>query len=410
MRSEASASTISQQSPASLHDCLYRLGRVMEYLDSSEELLKTVLEECKGLLNCEAASVALYDPERDDLVFTVASGGAESFLERYRVPVGSGIIGQVAATTLPMISNDPEADPRWLRSVSEESGFPTRNLAAVPMVYREELIGVLEVLNRQNDCGFDGQDIVLLQIFADQVAVAIQTQRLIQAKKESDRLATFGVAVADVAHTIKNKLFLLDFPVKLIDKLLGPAPNPDLVRSWEVMKRGVGEVKSLIFQMLEYSKPCQLDLTEVDVPALCREMLEGARANPKAVGVEIELIGDSRPLVWTLDARALRSALENLLENSISAVRQVGGSRVAIAIETEEQPRRLLVSVQDDGAGIPPEIQERIFDPFFTTKGSKGTGLGLANVKKAVEAHEGEVLLNSAPGLGTTLTLVFPWK
>src|SRR5947208_2520727 len=81
------------------------------------------------------------------------------------------------------------------------------NVAASSMVVRAELNGVLVVGNRIGPQGFTDLDLILLQIFADQAAVMLQTQQLIESKRESDRLATFGLAVADIAHTIKNRVF-----------------------------------------------------------------------------------------------------------------------------------------------------------------------------------------------------------
>jgi signal transduction protein with GAF and PtsI domain len=131
-------------SSTALRDCMFRLGRVMEHVDDLDPLLHRIIEESKQLLACEAASVAMYDAERGDLVFTVASGGAdEGLIRQWRMQMGQGIVGLVAESREALFSNDPKTDPRWFGAIDESSSFVTRNLAAVPMVHSDELVGVV---------------------------------------------------------------------------------------------------------------------------------------------------------------------------------------------------------------------------------------------------------------------------
>lgn len=392
----------------SLRDALFRLGRVMERVDQIDSLLSTIIAESKVMLRCEAASIALYDAERDDLVFTVAAGGKEDSITQWRMAMGQGIVGRVAQTREALYSNDPKNDPRWFGRIDTSSGFVTNNLAAVPMMRSGELVGVLEALNRPGGEGFTDDDLVLLQIFGDQVAVALQINRLIKAKEESQRLATFAVALADIGHNIKNLLMRLEFPVKLIDRNVERQDWEGVNEAWGVMKRATHEIGGLVKDMLTYSKPRKPELDEVDVAALVQEVATACR--PDAISKELELTvkGADAVLEWVVDPKILTTALHNLTGNAIEALAEHGGSAVTLSLEKTAQPEEIRITVADDGPGIPPEIQRRIFDPFFSTKKSKGTGLGLANVKKGVEEHGGRVLLLSEPGNGAAFTLIFP--
>ena len=135
-----------------------------------------------------------------------------------------------------------------------------------------------------------------------------------------------------------------------------------------------------------------------------------SRCRPDAESKTIELVaeGADKELVWALDEKVLGPSLHNLVGNAVEAIAEHGGSKVTVRMEATPEGHELRLSVADDGPGIPADIQRRIFDPFFSTKGSKGTGLGLANVKKGVEEHGGRISLISELGKGSQFVLVFP--
>jgi len=391
-----------------LNDGLYRIGRLMEQVEEMDRLLRAIIEECRLVLRCDAASVALYDPQRRDLSFAIASGGDEQGIQQWRIPLGQGIVGVVAETRQPTLCNDPQTDPRWFGHVARIAGFVTKNLAAAPMARRGELIGVLEVLNRPAPEGFAEKDLTVLQILADQAAVALETHRLIKAKQESERLATFAVALADIGHSTKNILVRLELPISLIDKALETQNWEMLRKVWPPMKRAAAEIDHLVKDMLNYSKPRQPRIEMTDVSRLAAQAIEICRADADSKNIELILEESGEDLFWPLDPNALRPALNNLVGNAIEAIAEHGGSTITVSITTNNQPEELRVAVRDDGPGIPRDIQRRVFDPFFSTKASKGTGLGLANVKKGVEEHGGSVALVSEPGAGAEFTLIFP--
>ena len=100
-------------------------------------------------------------------------------------------------------------------------------------------------------------------------------------------------------------------------------------------------------------------------------------------------------------------ALVNILLNAMQAMPRGGTVRVCAGLEEQEGRRHVRVEVSDQGAGIPKELMPRVFEPFFTTK-ARGTGLGLAVVRRIVEDHRGEVQIHSEPGRGTTFAFRLP--
>lgn len=393
---------------ALLCDCVYRIGRVMERMDDQTQLLGAILKECRQLFDCEAASLALYDPEAGDLQFTAISGGAGNKMRVFRIPLNTGIVGRVAQERKGMFSNDCHSDPQWLKTIDSQSGFQTLNLAAVPMIRSGELLGVLEVLNRPVEEGFTPSDLQLLQIFADQAALAIEIQRLIEARAESERLAGFAIALADIGHSVKNILVGMKIPIQLIDAIHQRRDWASFGEPWNIMRRATGEISDLVLEMLRYAKPNQPDFVSTDIPQLVGRVLETYHPTARAAGIDLSVHADVESLKWQVDPQILHYALHNLVGNAMEAIAGSGVAKGCVGISILGGKDSLVIRISDNGPGIPVEIRERIFKPFFTTKKGKGTGLGLANAKKGVEEHGGQVRLESPPGQGATFTLTLP--
>jgi signal transduction histidine kinase len=404
-------SGLSQDMLESLYGCLYRIGRLAENIQNPESLLKAMIEECQDMFDCEGASVALYNPEHDELTFTVVAGGAtgtERSLQQWRIPAGTGIVGHVARERVGLLSNDPENDPRWLRENAEKLGFETRNLAAIPMLKQGELVGVLEVINRKDPGGFSEKDLKLLQIFADQAAILIELQKTLEDKKESDRLANFGVSVADAAHTIKNRVHLLKGMLDVIDKLLETEQFDELEGPWNIAKRAVNRISVVCLDMLNYSKPAGQQFQDVDVNHLLHDIVESAAEQATQNGITISLDIDREDRPWPMNEKMVQESIENLVGNAIEAMAENCGSSLEIRAWQDQALDTLILTVADNGPGIPEELQSKIFDPFFSTRGSRGTGLGLTSAKKTMDSHRGELSLSSSSETGSTFKLVFP--
>ncbi|MCS6871906.1 MAG: GAF domain-containing protein [Anaerolineae bacterium] len=163
-----------------------QLATLFEDVDA---LLQNIVESAVAILDCEAGSLLLVDEEKRDLVFQVAIGGSGSDLIGARLPIGSGIAGTVAATGQFLIINDVQRDPRWYGEVdvtqNAERSFNTSSVLAVPLISRNRVIGVLEVMNKRDGTGFDDNNANLLMAFAGQAAVAIENANLFRRTDEA---------------------------------------------------------------------------------------------------------------------------------------------------------------------------------------------------------------------------------
>ncbi len=160
---------------------LTSLNEVTRSLTSTLELdllLQSILASAVEILNCEAGSLLLLDEETGDLVFEVVISPVAADLLGDRLKPGVGLAGKVALEREPLIVNNVEQSNDWFSEPDEQTGFITRGILAVPMVYKDDVIGVLEVINKKDGMPFDQDDQELLIAFAGQAAVAFENVRL----------------------------------------------------------------------------------------------------------------------------------------------------------------------------------------------------------------------------------------
>ena len=141
-------------------------------------VLRSVVDATVVLFGAEAASIALYDPATDRLVFRVAAGSQGDGVVGLSITPAEGVAGYVFTTGQPMALSDVATDARFGRQAAEQTGYVPRSLVAVPLLDDEGTIGVLEVLDKRDEAAFDLRDVELATVFARQATVAIRSSRI----------------------------------------------------------------------------------------------------------------------------------------------------------------------------------------------------------------------------------------
>jgi signal transduction protein with GAF and PtsI domain len=141
-------------------------------------VLDSIVEATVALFGAEAASIALFDPAEGKLVFAVAAGEHGKEVVGLAIDASEGIAGYVYATGQPLALADVARDARFGRTVAEQTGYVPRSLIAVPLIDDEGTLGVLEVLDKRGEGGFDLRDVELAMVFARQATVAIRATRV----------------------------------------------------------------------------------------------------------------------------------------------------------------------------------------------------------------------------------------
>ncbi len=166
------------------------------------ELLQSIVEVARAIFGARASSIFLLDEEADELVFEAVAGeGAGSLIGR-RLPSSTGIAGWVLVTRQPLVLADVEQDPRFARDVAEATGYVPKSLMAVPLLHEEEVLGVLQVLDRPQQERFSLSEMDLLGLFANQAAIALNLLgRARRARAVIEGTSALG-AVARLAATL----------------------------------------------------------------------------------------------------------------------------------------------------------------------------------------------------------------
>jgi putative nucleotidyltransferase with HDIG domain len=151
-------------------------------------------------LNCEAGSILLIDPETNELVFRVVTGPASEHLEGTRLPRDVGIAGEVVRTGKPLIVNNVQSDPRHYKEIDHRTSHSTLMLLAVPLVTRDRILGVIEVLNKKGGVPFNDEDCAALTALAVPSAIALENAQLY-----SDLRQAFMDTVRVIANAVEAR-------------------------------------------------------------------------------------------------------------------------------------------------------------------------------------------------------------
>jgi len=230
-----------------------------------------------------------------------------------------------------------------------------------------------------------------------------EVQSLKREVETSRRLASLGRLAAGVAHEIRNPLssikgFATYFKERYRD-------NPDDQKTSEIMIQEVDRLNRVITQLLEFARPPVVQKKRASLQSLIQHSLKmiERQASAKQIRVLPHLPSEIREV--NLDPDGINQVLLNLYLNAVEAMDP--GGTLSVSLSVDDGPAWVKIMVSDTGSGIRKDDVEHIFDPYFTTK-QTGTGLGLAIVHKIIEAHGGEVRVESEIGRGTTVTVLLP--
>jgi len=178
-----------------MKDVFSPLIKASSLLSSSldlKEILPEAMQTIKDMMQCEAASIMLLDDEEKNLVFEVALGEKGNEVKEFRLPVGKGIAGKVAACGEPLIIQDAYNDERFYKNFDQKSGFTTKSMICTPLKVQDKIIGVAQAINPTKRDNFNDNDLQLLSLFSNQVALRIESARLhkeiLQQKRLEDEL------------------------------------------------------------------------------------------------------------------------------------------------------------------------------------------------------------------------------
>jgi signal transduction histidine kinase/CheY-like chemotaxis protein len=232
-------------------------------------------------------------------------------------------------------------------------------------------------------------------------------RKLGQMMRRAEKLSSLGQLIAGVAHELNNPLAVVTGYAQLMSK---QAIQDEKTRT--TMQKILHEserASKIVRDLLSFARPCEPQMTAVDVNHLVRSVMEVRERDLRAQGIELETRLAAN-LPWTqADPVQIEQVLNNLVTNAVHAMLETAHGPRKLTVTTESNGPCIRIGVADTGPGIPLSIREKIFEPFFTTKPpGKGTGLGLSISHTILEEHHGHLRLETEVGHGATFTIELP--
>ena len=230
-----------------------------------------------------------------------------------------------------------------------------------------------------------------------------ESQRLLV---QSEKLAAIGELAASVVHEIRNPLSAIKMNLRILENKID-SPDSSIAVHFQIAKQQTERLEIMLTELLDYAKPLSLQKKTITVNALINDTLKAFQSEQEKTDVKIELTMENPAQTLQVDAGKMQQVLWNLLLNAVQSSDSGQKIIVACKIFSVANKKVLELSVKDNGKGIAEENLKRIFEPFFTTR-KQGTGLGLPNAKKIIEAHNGTIAVQSQLDKGTTIIISIP--
>ncbi|MCA9148670.1 MAG: hypothetical protein KDA92_05205, partial [Planctomycetales bacterium] len=283
---------------------------------------------------------------------------------------------------------------------------------------------------------FSDEHLKLMVAIGHQAALAVEDTSYYSAMVQAERLAAMGQTIAGLSHHIKNILQGIRGGSYLIQEGLKAQDWQVTQRGWGIVEKNQDRISSLVLDMLTFSKEREPEMVSSDLNEVVGDVLELMAARAGEHGVTLVDRRQGEIPLMTFDPEGLHRAVLNVVTNAIDAAASGEGRviedeeqaaltdsaegpagedsqcvelpRVEVATAYLPEQNRLVVTVRDNGVGIPIDQQQRIFNAFVSSKGQRGTGLGLPVSQKIMEEHGGQIKLESETGKGSCFTLELP--
>ena len=362
-----------------------------------EEVLRRIMAQVEGLLHVGAGFLLLKDPVTGDLVFQLGLGKQVKQLKPFRIPNGQGIAGQVAQTGKPMMVNKNQ---NGLHSID----FRAQNALCVPLILHEQVIGVLEVLNKQEG-QFSQSDLEMLCSVASFAAIAIENARLhesvlaerdrvINAEEQARKTLARDLHDGPI-QLVAGAIMRLDFCQRILDK--EPARlAKELSLTQKMIEQSMQQMRTTLFEL----RPLVLETEGLQAALeifIDRQQQDIASDHSTKLAFKVET--DNPYGQISLLDKKVEAAIFAIVQEAVTNAIKHAEARI-IKVDLNETASGLYVTVSDDGVGF--DVKQVLSD-----YGHRGS-LGMVNIKERVELIGGDLAIRSVSGQGTRIRVYIP--
>jgi signal transduction histidine kinase len=396
---------------------LLRLVDLSVQLNSTldlDELLQLITATAAEALDCEAASILLYDEKNPRLFFAAATGSDPAKLAEIPVPIDGSLAGTIFRTSQPLILNNVEQDPRHYSLVSDHIKFKTKSLLGVPMPIKDQTMGVLEAVNKREG-SFKESDATVLSVIAAHAAIAINNARLFRARQQAlekvrvmNEIKNNFLAIA--SHELRTPLgLILGYASFLQESAKGDSQDHagHVLAAASQMHAILDEMSNLT---LLQSDEMVLKKVKIPIQDVLNLALDEIKYSAARRDLSLVLAFREESIPVSVDPEKTTLAVVNLLNNAV----RFSPEKSEITLGAVEQGKQVMIWVQDRGIGIPVDKLQKVFEEFYqieppNTRQYGGLGIGLTIAKGIVEAQGGTIWAESeGKGRGSTFKVLLP--
>ena len=364
-----------------------------------DTLLDDIVRASADITFAEAASILLYDDTARQLYFQVATNIDEPTMRGLVVPLDKSIAGWIVTNRKSVRIDDAHNDERHFSDVEQTIGYSIKSLLGIPLVTKNKVVGVLEVVNKKRG-KFTDPDESMLTVLGAQAAVAIENARLFQ---QSDLIQEFVHELRTPLASLSTATYLLLRPEmsrEQRDQIVNNIHNETL------------RLNSLASSFLDLARlesgRVQFRKTRFSAADLMYEVRDVMMTKAQETNIQIRVdVPNDMPLMEA-DRDKIKQVLLNLISNAIKYNRPNG----SVIVTGNYSDTELSMSVQDTGVGIPEESIPHLFEKFYRVREHEGkatgTGLGLSICKQIIQGHNGRIEVKSKIGVGTSFGVHIP--
>ena len=414
--SEAAFRALAQEAEARRHEAevVAQLSRTINASLDRDAVLQAVTDAAKELLTCELTRIALWDEDREAMVYRYTVGTRFTGYPGLRLVPGKGLVGTVIVTGQPIrtddVFDDPRSNPDYFVAARADGIV---SAMVVPIQVRERLEGVI-YFGRRRRRPFTEQDELIGMRLADHAGVALQNADLYQRQQQARAEAEMANRSKDeflavLSHELRTPLQSMLGWIRLLRR--GLLDEHIAAKALETLDRNTQTQARIIEDLLDISRiiagKLQIDLRPLNLIEVIETAVEEARPAANAHNITLTTTVDPGAAEVEGDPQRLQQVLSNLLSNALKFTPSGG----MVEVRLERHGLRARIAVRDTGAGIPRDVLPYIFDRFrqadsSSTRAHGGLGLGLAIVRHLVDLHHGTVRAESdGPGQGSTFLI-----
>ncbi len=362
-------------------------------------LLARIVRAATEISGAEAASILLYDDTSQQLYFQVSTNMDESIQSGILVPLEGSIAGWIINNRKPVRITNAHDDKRFFSKVEKATGLSTHSLLGVPLVTKNKIVGVLEVINKVNG-NFSDTDESMLLVLGAQAAVAIENARLFQ---QSDLVAEFVHELRTPLASLSTATYLLLRPE------MSQEQHNQIVTNIhnETMRLNALASSFLDLARLESGR-VQFHKTTFDIADLMYECKDVMASKAVEENIQIRVESSEGLPLFEADRDKMKQVILNLISNAIKYNRPNG----SVILHADDLEDDMSIRVQDSGVGIPEASLPHLFEKFYRVRENEsraaGTGLGLSICKQIVRGHGGRMEVKSKVGVGTEFFVFLP--